>query len=314
VNESDDPTAVKSCVIFDPTTTHKDGDTLQFEFLARQIVNPTRFQSVNNWDYFEGAVLAVTFRNKTHAAILGSAVLVAPGVALSAAHVVQEHEAALRSGDVTLACVGIASHGAQPWQVDNITYFAGTDICLFALRYIAAYPPSRTFYQASITTRLPAVGEPLSMVGFKADSDYFERGDDLGLQMLLSSGKVTASYPQGRGTNFKPWPQVQVDCPLPGGMSGGPVFDPRGCLVGISSASWEFGEDEEPAPAFPALIWPILGQPFPVLGLLQKLLRTQESKSLLDLNSRGLCRIERPDAIQLSQHGTILRTAYQPWP
>jgi hypothetical protein len=38
-----------------------------------------------------------------------------------------------------------------------------------------------------------------------------------------------------------------------------------------------------------------------------------ETKSLLDLHERRLCRIEQPSAIKLSMEGDRLIMAYAPW-
>jgi hypothetical protein len=46
---------------------------------------------VKNWDFFDGALLAVGFgRDGEHVALHGTAVMIAPGLAVTAAHVVRE--------------------------------------------------------------------------------------------------------------------------------------------------------------------------------------------------------------------------------
>jgi Trypsin-like peptidase domain len=130
-------------------------------------------------------------------------------------------------------------------------------------RYVGGLSSVATFSQASITTRLPKVGEQLIISGFRASSSVFESTGgafiDLGAEMLLCSGVVTARYPaaSGRDRVTAPWPCIEVDCPSWGGMSGGPVFDQRGFIVGLISKGWNCVDD--PSPMVTALLWPALG-------------------------------------------------------
>jgi serine protease Do len=55
-------------------------------------------------------------------------------------------------------------------------------------------------------------------------------------------GTVTNVYPHGRG-KARPWPTFEVSCPWPGGMSGGPIFNQAGHVIGLVSTSFEMGCD-----------------------------------------------------------------------
>jgi hypothetical protein len=65
---------------------------------------------------------------------------------------------------------------------------------------------------------------------------------------LVTSGLVTAVYPQGRG-EFMPASCIELDMDTLGGMSGGPVVNAAGELVGIVSTSIEGG------PSYVTLVW-----------------------------------------------------------
>jgi hypothetical protein len=90
-------------------------------------------------------------------------------------------------------------------------------------------------------------------------------------------------------------------------MSGGPVFDNRGFLVGLISRSME--TEDEPSPMLGSLLWPILGHRFdggwPI---------AHEQKSLLDLNGT-VCLIERPEAVDCSidESTRRVRSTYEQW-
>lgn len=49
-------------------------------------------------------------------------------------------------------------------------------------------------------------------------------------------------YPHGRDRVMLPWPVLEVDCPTWGGMSGGPVFDEHGHLIGLLCSSFSVEE------------------------------------------------------------------------
>ena len=181
MNTPDDSAAhessVKSFIVIDdPVSSANVGDRLRLECVLPSFGrSPPRFGRPHNWDMFEGFVLAVTFTtNDTHQ-ILESAVMVAPGIALSVNHVVEEHVTDLRRGRLGMICVGIASHGAQGWRVKHVTCVDGTDICILSLEYMTELPPKRTLYQSTITTRVPAPGEQLVMAGFQATERTFAR-------------------------------------------------------------------------------------------------------------------------------------------
>ncbi len=295
----------------DPALSAKAGDRLRFQQLMPTLDFARRTANVKNWEIFEGLVLAVTFSDADAYWILGSAVLVAPGVALCATHVIETHLADLLRSKVSVMCFGIMSHGAQGWRIRHITTIDGHDVCILGLECASALPPGRTFFQASITTRLPAVGERLTVAGFVASEKTFRASGPqeitLGGQLTLSSGVVGQRFPQGRDRLLAPWPALEIDCPAWGGMSGGPVFDSRGFLVGLIARSIE--AEDEPSPMLCVLLWPVLGHRFEGGWPLKHV-----QKSLLDLVGR-LCVIERPDAVTVSVEESSGRvaTAYAVW-
>ncbi|WP_142916619.1 trypsin-like peptidase domain-containing protein, partial [Klebsiella pneumoniae] len=68
---------------------------------------------------------------------------------------------------------------------------------------------------------------------------------------MVSSGLVTAAFPQGRGERM-PAPCIEVEMDTMGGMSGGPVVDSDGNVIGVVSSSFDGG------PSYVTLIWDAL--------------------------------------------------------
>jgi hypothetical protein len=185
----------------------------------------------------------------------------------------------------------------------QVALVENTDLAILTVEGASALP--EVLRNATISTRLPKVGERIVIVGHPRHEYEAEGGkEQLGLRMVVAAGTVTARYEQGRDW-LLPWPTLEIDCPALGGMSGGPAFDERGFLVGLFSLS------PEGTPAYVSLLWPSLATrvtpswppglyPAPV--------------SLLEMDRR-LCRIERPDALEVagdkSTGNYTLR--YRPW-
>jgi len=262
---------------------------------------------VVDWDYFGGVLLQLKFIGQNKVYVHGSAVLVAPGVALAARHVIEPFYKFLLEGSVTLVCSGISPSQLMLWKCKSFTYASDkSDIVIISLSYCSPLPPDNTFKMATISTRLPSVGEPLTMVGFTASELEFDRQDmkiPVSGDVRISVGTVTASYPHGRDSVLMPGPTLEVASSASGGMSGGPVFDRDGFLVGLISTS--FGAGDHVGPAYTSLLWPALIVP---IGEIWPSGLNFEGRTLLQFGK--LCAIDRRDAIQ-QVSDTQFR--YTPW-
>jgi hypothetical protein len=295
----------------DPASDPQIRSGIRFEQLLAAFTEFRRTGDVNNWDVFQGMVLALVFGDGKKSWCMGSGVLVAPGIALCATHVMQSHIEDIMQLRLEGICFGIGSQGVQGWRIRDVRITQGSDVCIIGLQFASEIPPNQTFYKASITTRLPAIGESLTVSGFRPAQNVFHSGvpgeAQLGALLKISMGTVTQQFPLGRDKLLVPWPALEIDCPAWGAMSGGPVFDARGYLVGLISRSWE--TEDEPSPMICSLLWPILASHFrggwPV---------SHEQKSLLEL-AGSFCVIDRPDAIKIVfDTGTNrMKLLYAPW-
>jgi hypothetical protein len=302
-------------VTANPAIDRRPGDKVRFVQLKPSFpTDQARTTKVANWDVFRGLLLAVVYSDSERSTIHGSAVVVGPGVALCASHVLK---AVIKEGRKSKfkgkpMAIGITSGGAQGWSITNLFAALEHDVCILGLEAACAIPSDKTYYQVSITTRLPAIGETLTIAGFRASqlsfpADAKSHTINLEGQLITSSGVVTEQYTAGRDKLLAPWPSLEIDCPAWGGMSGGPVFDSRGYLVGLIARSME--TESEPSPMLCSLIWPVLGHKFdggwPV---------RQTQKSLLDLHG-SLCLIEKPDALTIiaGDQPRDFDCVYEPW-
>jgi hypothetical protein len=95
-------------------------------------------------------------------------------------------------------------------------------------------------------------------------------------------------------------------------MSGAPVFDGGGALVGLLSTSLE-REDDDPSPSFVALLWPALMARFrrawPAIAHVPSEVTLIELASIRG-SGESMCSIDRPDALSQTQNGEVI---YQVW-
>lgn len=157
----------------DPTANMPDGSSIRiFERLIAPDV-PAGTAAVENWDYFKGSLLMMAFTDHERHYIEGSAVMVAPGVALCANHVMEPRIQQLIGGQAHPSCHGINEHGLMIWNIRKYLHAPGSDLGIVSLELASDLPPDNAFYQVPISTRLPKIGEDLLICGFRADKAEF---------------------------------------------------------------------------------------------------------------------------------------------
>jgi hypothetical protein len=238
----------------------KIGDKIKF---AKQ---PIWFSSshkeawVANWEFHNGIILSICFRYKDHFSFIGSAVMVAPGVAISAKHVFFDDINEIASNEISVLCTGLTPLGLRLWELRHLKTLSSADLCILELKLISQVKPNDSFFLPPISTSLPRVGDKLLILGFAADktkypiirkkgnSGFAAKGD-----LRVSSGLVSAVFHHGRDLYLLPSLCFQIDCFAKSGISGGGVFNHEGSLIGVLSSSF----DEE-GPAFVSSIIPAL--------------------------------------------------------
>jgi hypothetical protein len=259
-------------------------------------------------DQMAGVLLSIHFKTDDRHTAQGSAVIVAPGIAVTAQHVIEPFLPAIMAGDTQVAAFGIGAAGIMMWQVKKILTDPGHDIAILSLEYGSPMPPGNRFRQAHLTTRMPCLGEPVMIVGFRPTADDFGDARETTTysgDVLMGVGQVTAIHERGRDRAMLPWPVLEIDCPARGSMSGGPAFDKDGHLVGVLCSSWETDEDQ--GPSYVSLLFPALGFRFEVAWL-NEVLGSHTSLIEIDPNC---CQIEERDAISFEEDGDgNLRTTY----
>lgn len=102
-----------------------------------------------------------------------------------------------------------------------------------------------------LSTASPAVGDEVLAIGFPILGVNFVEAAARHLfeeEMVGAAGVVTVLHPTGRGQT-RPWPAFEIEGNWNSGMSGGPVINRQGLVVGVVSSSVE-PDDNAPGVAY----------------------------------------------------------------
>ena len=246
------------------------------------------------------SLVAVAYFDDDGPSFIGSGVMVAPGLLLTATHVLDE----LRALGKYPIFLTFLPTGARGWlakesrnSMRKSKYEEGeanpSDLTLVSCTLnsdaVADYPLNL----GTLKVGLPLVGERLWAFGFR--HGFVEDGV-ASVSPMVSSGLVTAAFPQGRGERM-PAPCIEVEMDTMGGMSGGPVVDSDGNVIGVVSSSIDGG------PSYVTLIWDALN--YRIEGTVPALMKYQDV-SLLTAKAMGLSRIK--GSIERKPWGDIVFT------
>ena len=266
--------------------------------------DPPGVYPIHNMAHYNGIILSVHFIADVWSTAEGSAVMVAPGIAFTAAHVIMPLVPVIMASKLRILCVGYTPSGPRLWRVTNFVHVNDTDLVILSLELRSAVPEDGRFVQAAITTRLPGIGEKVMIAGFRASDEHVAADEHMaftvvdgkhvkyGALLQIGVGKVTQHYLNGRG-KMAPGSAIEVACSTPGGLSGGAAFDRTGRVVGILSSS--LNNPDGKGPSLVSLLWPALTMTF-VPGFLPQLFPPKDAR-LLELDDR-VCGIDRRNSIR----------------
>jgi hypothetical protein len=124
--------------------------------------------------------------------------------------------------------------GALIRNITMFSYHPTADVALGALEH----PPGYIFNSVPIlTTECPRIGEPIVSVAY--DKGTRQSAGELFIDPKYMSGNFEEAHPDGRDSVVLPFPCYRSSITIPGGASGGPVFDNHGRVFGINCTHYE---------------------------------------------------------------------------
>ena len=263
-------TDIKICsgkYINEPDESVKIGDSISFTSIGFNFADQEESLSwIRNWECFEGTLLAVSFSEEGKYKIEGSAVLIGPGIAISAKHLFEDKLNSLLEVKKSALFFAINADKLEIWTLKQIRFVEESDLCILGLAPKFEILPNQNLKHLAVSTRLPKLNENMTVCGFRAEDGEHAKDfnkttliQNPNMNILMSSGTVSERYLHGRDTIMMPGPCLEILTATVGCMSGGPVFGEDGKLVGIISTSIE---SQNMTPTFLSLLWPALAANF----------------------------------------------------
>lgn len=126
-----------------------------------------------------GAFLTVSIRDEDSHYTWGSGLMVGPGLALCAKHVIEDHLEALANGGASLVCEAPSDAGLLLWAARRHTVVPDSDLVVLGLSLNCEVPRHHRFSTLHMSTRMPSIGEELLLVGFSASEQSYARASTI---------------------------------------------------------------------------------------------------------------------------------------
>ncbi|MEJ5154511.1 serine protease [Gluconobacter wancherniae] len=259
------------------------------------------------WTKFGETLLLIGFFEDNTHYIIGSGVCVSAGVGLTAYHIFSDYEEKIKSKSINILAHSITNSGLSTWNVSSISSCAN-DLAVISMHRISPMKKGQSVECCFLSSRTPKVDETVMFAGFASSSLEPIPVSDNYLNMngsvRVGIGKVTDVWREGRDSVLMPYPCFAVECLTVGGMSGGPVFDSFGNVIGVLSRSFDNSPD---GPSTASCAWAAfqgdVADPW-LKGL------HPDPATIYDLATLGLIASDRLDAFRI-ENGQP--TSYEPW-
>lgn len=130
------------------------------------------------------------------------------------------------------ALIDIVNQPLQAPQLRN-----QTELAVIRVHASNPAPEGTPFLHLDFRRWIPTVGEQILAFGFaELDSESDDPNRPINQRVYGSFGHIT-DIECADGQRGRPWPIMRVEADWPGGMSGGPVFNQEGHVIGLVSTS-----------------------------------------------------------------------------
>lgn len=149
--------------------------------------------------------------------------------------------------------------------VNNVWCPEGLDIGVCALRSIFRNEERVLFPSVRLSPSIPILGENILGFGYYGSMTETSTGQENivnikhSQETAFTRGKVIEVFPQARDASMLNFPCFHTDARFEGGMSGGPIFNELGFVVGVICSSMPPVEEDPRYISFGSLIWATMG-------------------------------------------------------
>lgn len=201
----------------------------------------------------------------------GSAFIIAPYLALTARHVIDEisnhfHGCAVPevvdhfNFGIHLA-VRHPDYGLMKWDVMGYGYSPSIDIVALILEPSVPLPEGFSLQTPTLSVKPPSAGDDVWAFGYPGSKHVLN--EDLESKIVIdphgSKGQILDVHERYRDRVVLPFPCACTDARFDGGMSGGPVFDIEGRVLGVVASGYTTEGENADQTSYFSLIWPALG-------------------------------------------------------
>lgn len=203
----------------------------------------------------------------------GTAVVVAPWLAMTAKHVVEDYLGKFGATQATngldpkfqlLTCLTLeGDRGVIPLFIGRIWYCNSIDIAFFELLPASEFPLNHIWKVAILDLLPPSVGDRVVAFGY-SDSSVRDGTNSVDLltwsnKPSTSVGEVLEVHHQSRDSARLHFPCFRTNARFDGGMSGGPVFNDAGLVCGIVCSSIPATLEEDGHISYASSLWMAMG-------------------------------------------------------
>ena len=147
--------------------------------------------------------------------------------------------------------------------IDKAWFNESFDICAFAVGILKNNVPV-IFPALPLSPSLPKVGVNVLGMGYHSSTAQITSNTPERLNITykqesgLTRGRIVEVFPISRDRGMLNFPCFQTDARFEGGMSGGPIINEAGHVVGVICSSLPPTEEDPTYISYGSLIWPVL--------------------------------------------------------
>jgi len=243
--------------------------------------------------------------------VIGTAVILAPGIAVAASHVIQDilkkYGLGHKDSNIELDLYVMQLNTGACWYVSNSSSWVGTDITVLSLVPRNDIAANIKIEKLPINVDPPPESSKISALGYpdtkltipQNDSDITKL--NISITPTVSEGKVLDIHHSFRDRAILRFPCFTVDAEFLGGMSGGAVFNENRELCGLVCVG---GKGELRNYSHAVSIWPMSIIPVVIPDPISEYedIKPGQTYKILELAKLGYINMKGHERIEFFEH------------